>query len=151
MGFAAKSYCSLLCVMVLLPLVCYSQDAYVCSRATYYGSPDCLGTPTGACRFGENGRTVYDGGVSGVSRLYRNGTGSGACYQVQMWQADYQQWRGMRKAYGAVWDMANPPAGALNFRVQVSGSAGLKWVQLSSVIPSEWKAGAVYDTTIQLT
>ncbi|THF96672.1 hypothetical protein TEA_000859 [Camellia sinensis var. sinensis] len=54
-------------------------------------------------------------------------------------------------AYGAVWDMANPPAGALNFRVQVSGSAGLKWVQLSSVIPSEWKAGAVYDTTIQLT
>ncbi|CAL5436723.1 unnamed protein product [Camellia sinensis] len=249
MGFAAKSYCSLLCVMVLLPLVCYSQDAYMCSRATYYGSPDCLGTPTGACGFGENGRTVYDGGVSEVSRLYRNGTGSGACYQLckvpqlctedgvrvvvtdycegdktdfilstrvysrlarpnaaldlfaygvvdieyrripcqypgynlmvkvhehsrfpeylaavmlyqagqnditaaEVWQADCQQWRGMRKAYGAVWDMANPPAGALNFRVQVSGSAGLKWVQLSSVIPSEWKAGAVYDTTIQLT
>ncbi|KAF5942851.1 hypothetical protein HYC85_020493 [Camellia sinensis] len=250
MGFAAKTYCSLLYVMVLLPLVCYSQDAYVCSRATYYGSPDCLGTPTGACGFGEYGRTVYDGGVSGVSRLFRNGTGCGACYQVrckvpqlctedgvrvvvtdygegdktdfilstraysrlarpnaaldlfaygvvdieyrripcqypgynlmvkvhehsrfpeylalvmlyqagqnditatEVWQADCQQWRGIRKAYGAVWDMANPPAGALNFRVQVSGSAGLKWVQLSSVIPSEWKAGAVYDTTIQLT
>ncbi|KAL7219458.1 hypothetical protein ACSBR2_012499 [Camellia fascicularis] len=70
---------------------------------------------------------------------------------AEVWQADCQQWRGTRKAYGAVWDMANPPAGALNFRVQVSGSAGLKWVQLSSVIPSEWKAGAVYDTTIQLT
>ncbi|GMQ04665.1 hypothetical protein CsSME_00050010 [Camellia sinensis var. sinensis] len=82
MGFAAKSYCSLLCVMVLLPLVCYSQDAYVCSRATYYGSPDCLGTPIGACGFGEYGRTVYDGGVSGVSRLYRNGISCGACYQV---------------------------------------------------------------------
>ncbi|GMP55249.1 hypothetical protein CsSME_00020118 [Camellia sinensis var. sinensis] len=239
MGFAVKNYCSLLCVMVLLPLVCYSQDAYVCSGATYYGSPDCLGTPTEACGFGEYGRTVYDGGMSGVSRLYRNGTGCGACYQVrcevpqlctedgvrvvvtdygegdktdfilstraysrlarpnaaldlfaygvypgynlmvkvhehsrfpkylalvmlyqagqnditaaEVWQADCQQWRGMRKAYGAVWNMANPPAGALNFRVQVSGSAGLKWVQLSSVIPSEWKAGAVYDTTIQLT
>ncbi|XP_028077527.1 expansin-like B1 [Camellia sinensis] len=70
---------------------------------------------------------------------------------AEVWQADCQQWRGMRKAYSAVWDMANPPAGALNFRVQVSGSAGLKKVQLTSVIPSEWKAGAVYDTTIQLT
>ncbi|KAL7167074.1 hypothetical protein ACSBR2_037695 [Camellia fascicularis] len=83
MGFAAKSYCSFLCVMVLLPLVCYSQDAYVRSRATYYGSPDCLGTPTGACGFGEYGRTVYDRGMSEVSRLYRNGTGYGACYQVR--------------------------------------------------------------------
>ncbi|GMP81047.1 hypothetical protein CsSME_00035896 [Camellia sinensis var. sinensis] len=82
MGFAAKSYCSLLCVMVLLPLVCFSQDACVCSRATYYGSPDCLGTPNIACGFGEYGRTVYDGGVSGVSRLCRNGTDCGACYQV---------------------------------------------------------------------
>lgn len=36
----------------------------------------------GACGFGEFGRTVNDGSVSGVSRLYRNGTGCGACYQV---------------------------------------------------------------------
>lgn len=36
----------------------------------------------GACGFGEYGRTVNDGNVAGVSRLYRNGTGCGACYQV---------------------------------------------------------------------
>ncbi|KAI7988971.1 Expansin-like B1 [Camellia lanceoleosa] len=206
MDFAAKSYCFLLCVMVLLPLVCYSQDAYVSSRATYYGSPDCLGTPTGACRFGEYGRTVYDGGVSGVSNLsdrmellrckvpqlctedgvrvvvtdYSEGDKtdfilSTRAYSrlarpnaaldlfaygvvdieyrripcqypgynlmvkvhehsrfpeyltvIMLYQAgqnditaavsvaaDCQQWRGMRKAYGARWDMANPPAGNL--------------------------------------
>ncbi|XP_057475462.1 expansin-like B1 [Actinidia eriantha] len=249
MGFSQKTYCSLLFVMVLLPALGHSQDAYVSSRATFYGSPDCLGTPTGACGFGDYGRTVNDGSVSGVSRLYKNGTGCGACYQVrckipqlciedgvrvvvtdygegdktdfvlstrafsklarpntalelfaygvvdiefrgipcqypgynlmvkvhehsrfpeylavvllyqagknyitavEVWQANCQQWSGMRRSYGAVWDMANPPAGALNFRVQVSGSAGPKWVQLSSVLPSEWKAGAVYDTSIQL-
>ncbi|KAG5517323.1 hypothetical protein RHGRI_037918 [Rhododendron griersonianum] len=249
MGFPPKSYWYLLCVMVLLPALCHSQDAYVCSRATYYGSPDCLGTATGACGFGGYGRTINDGSVSGVSRLYRHGTGCGACYQVrckvpqlcvedgvnvvvtdygegdktdfvlstraysrlarpnaalellaygvvdieyrripcqypgynlmvkvhehsrfpeylaliflyqdgqnditavEVFQADCQQWKGMRKAYGAVWDMANPPPGAINIRVQVSGSAGQTWVQLSSVVSSEWKAGDVYDTSIQL-
>ncbi|XAR54894.1 hypothetical protein NMG60_11030224 [Bertholletia excelsa] len=246
MGFAAKTYGFLLCAMVLIPAICYAQDSYVSSRATYYGSPDCLGTPTGACGFGEYGRTVNDGSVTGVSRLYRNGTGCGACYQVrckipqlciddgvkvvvtdygegdktdfilstrayarlarpnaaidlfaygvvdveyqripcqypgynlmvkvhdhskypeylaivilyqsgqsditaaEVYQADWQQWRCMRKAFGAVWDMPNPPAGALNMRVQVSGSG---WVQLNGVVPSDWKAGAVYETAIQL-
>jgi hypothetical protein len=69
---------------------------------------------------------------------------------VEVFQADCQQWRGMRNAYGAVWDLATPPPGAINMRFQVSGSAGQKWVQLSSVVPSEWKAGGVYDTSIQL-
>ena len=36
----------------------------------------------GACGFGEYGREVNDGQASAVSRLYRNGTGCGACYQV---------------------------------------------------------------------
>ncbi|KAL7175576.1 hypothetical protein ACSBR2_029221 [Camellia fascicularis] len=179
--------------MVLLPLVCYSQNAYVRSRATYYGSPDCIGTPNGVrvvvTDYGEGDKTDFILSTRAYSRLahpnaaldlfaygvvdieYRRIPCQYPGYNLmvkvhedsrfpeylnditaaEVWQADCQQWRGMRKAYGAVWDMANPPAGALNFRVQVSGSAGLKWVQLSSVIPSEWKAGAVYDTTIQLT
>ncbi|KAA8526002.1 hypothetical protein F0562_007898 [Nyssa sinensis] len=250
MGFALQYCCSLLFVTVLLPAVlCCSQDFFVSSRATFYASPDSLGNPTGACGFGEYGRTVNGGEVSGVSGLYKNGTGCGACYQVrcknpqycsedgakivvtdygegdrtdfilslraytklarpnmvvelqaygvvdieyqsipcqypgsnlmfkvhehsrfpeylaivilyqagvneitsvEVWQNDCQQWRGMRRAYGAVWDMANPPRGALDLRFQVSGSAGVKWMQMRNVIPSDWKAGAAYETGIQL-
>lgn len=57
----------------------------------------------------------------------------------------------MRRAYGIVFDMANPPAGSINLRFQVRGSAGYTWVQTNNVIPSYWKAGAVYDSNIQLT
>lgn len=214
------------------------------------GSPDCLGSPRGACGYGEYGRTVNDAYVAGVSRLYRNGTGCGACYQlrckvpqlctdegvsvvvtdygeghntdfilstrayarlsrpnmalelmaygvvdieykriscnfpgsnllfkvheksafphylaivalyaagqndiiaVEIWLEEYKEWRCMRRVYGAVWDIENPPRGAVTLRFQVSGSSGQKWVQLQNVIPSDWKAGATYDSTIQLT
>ncbi|KAI3453449.1 hypothetical protein Pfo_010112 [Paulownia fortunei] len=236
-------------VLLLSASLCYAQDGYVYSRATYYGSPDCFGNPTGACGFGDYGRTVNNGVVSGVSRLYRNGTGCGACYQVrckipthcseegtklvvtdygegdntdfilsprayanlarpdmaaelfaygvvgveyrripcrygynlmlkvhehsnfptylailaiyqagiyditavEVWQEDCKEWRGMRRAYGAVWDIANPPLGPLNLRFQVSGGAygEMKWVQIGSVIPSDWKAGVAYETAFQ--
>ncbi|KDP39949.1 hypothetical protein JCGZ_03480 [Jatropha curcas] len=240
-------YC-FVCFIILLPVISYSQD-FTYSRATYYGSPDCLGTPTGACGFGEYGRTVNNANVAGVSRLYRNGTGCGGCYQVrckapnictddgvnvvvtdygegdrtdfilstrayarlaqpnmvlelfaygvvdveyrrvpcrysgynvmfkvhensrfpeylaivilyqgglndilavQIWQEDCKEWTGMRKAYGGVWDMPNPPKGYISLRFQVSGSEGLKWVQASNVLPSEWKVGVAYDSAIQL-
>ncbi|KAK9274524.1 hypothetical protein L1049_021773 [Liquidambar formosana] len=251
MAFALKFHYCLLFIMVLLPALCSAdQDPFTGSRATYYGSPDCLGTPTGACGFGEYGRTVYDGNVAGVSRLYRNGTGCGGCYQVRctvpklctddgvnvvvtdhgegdhtdfilsprgfaglarpnmaldlmaygvvdiefrrvscryprsnlnfkvhensrfpeylaivilyqggqnditavdIWQEDYQQWSSMRRAFGAVWDMPNPPSGGLNLRFQVSGSYGRqRWVQLRNVIPGDWKAGVAYESAIQL-
>uniref|UniRef100_A0A2N9H3Q3 Expansin-like EG45 domain-containing protein n=1 Tax=Fagus sylvatica TaxID=28930 RepID=A0A2N9H3Q3_FAGSY len=143
MGFALVY---LLCVMVLLPALCTSDDTFTLSRATYYGSPDCYGTPSGACGFGEFGRTVNDGYVSGVARLYRNGTGCGGCYQE-----DCQQWTAMRKAYGAVWDMASPPSGSIKLRFQVSGSAGITWVQPRRALPSDWKVGVAYDSDIQLT
>ncbi|KAK4751727.1 hypothetical protein SAY87_020525 [Trapa incisa] len=73
----------ILCSLLLLPVICRSQDSFVPSRATFYGSPDCYGTPRGACGFGEYGRTVYDGYVTGVSRLYRDGSDCGACYQIR--------------------------------------------------------------------
>ncbi|KAF8412469.1 hypothetical protein HHK36_000433 [Tetracentron sinense] len=238
----------LLCFVLLLPVLCSSQDTFLCSRATYYGSPDFLGTPTGACGFGEFGRNVNGGDVGAVSRLYRNGTGCGACYQVrctipqlcddagvkivvtdhgegdytdfilstrgftklarpnmaaelvahgvvdieyrriscqypgynlvfkvhehsrfpeylaivvlyqagqkdivtiEVWQEDCQQWRSLRRAYGAVWDMTNPPRGAVNLRFQLSGDDS-KWVQLRNAIPSDWKAGVAYDSAIQI-
>ena len=46
MWFSLKFHYFLVSVMVLLPALCYSQDYFVRSRATYYGSPDCLGTPS---------------------------------------------------------------------------------------------------------
>lgn len=67
-----------------------------------------------------------------------------------MVQEDCQEWRGMRRAFGAVFDTANPPSGEINLRFQVSGSAGVYWVQSKNAIPSDWKAGAAYDTDIQL-
>ena len=56
----------------------------------------------------------------------------------------------MRKAYGAVWDMSNPPKGSITLRFQVSGSAGQKWIQAQNAIPSEWKVGVAYDSAILL-
>lgn len=39
--------------------------------------------PAGACGFGEFGKTVNNGEVAGVSRLYSGGSGCGACYLVR--------------------------------------------------------------------
>ncbi|KAM1024414.1 hypothetical protein ACFX13_038419 [Malus domestica] len=207
----------------------------------------------GACGFGEYGTKVNDGQVSAVSRLYRNGTGCGACYQVrckipqhcssdgvttvvtdhgegdrtdfifsprsyaklanspassevlfasgvveieyrrvacrfsgkglvfkvhegskypfyfalviqyvsgineitavEVLQEDNQQWRPMRRVYGAVWDLQNPPTGAFSLRFQiVSGraTAEVDWMQATKVIPADWEAGAAYPSDIQL-
>ncbi|KAF3448244.1 hypothetical protein FNV43_RR08957 [Rhamnella rubrinervis] len=252
MGFTLEKQMCLLALFVLLfPLLCASQDTFTRSRATYYGSPDCYGTPRGACGYGEYGRTVNDGHVAGVARLYRNGSGCGACYQVrctnkqycsddgvnivatdygegdrtdfilntrayaklalpnlalelfsygvvdveyrriscrysgynnlmykvhehsryphylaivilyiggqnditavELWQEDCKEWKPMRRAFGTVWDMENPPKGSINLRLQVSGTAGVTWVQNNNAIPDYWNAGVVYDSTIQLT
>ncbi|KAJ0961622.1 hypothetical protein J5N97_001119 [Dioscorea zingiberensis] len=172
----------------------------------------------GACGYGDFGRDINGGDVGAVSRLYRNGSGCGACYQpwpwklahpnmaahliaygtidveyrriscqypgnnlifkvtensrypdylalvilyqagqrdimaVELWQEDCKEWRGMRRAYGAVWDSVNPPNGPMNMRLQVSGDDGAQnWVQLTAVVPNDWKAGVSYDSAVQLT
>lgn len=58
----------------------------------------------------------------------------------------------MRKPYGDVWDLENPPKGPLTVRFQTNGGDqdGQKWVLLPSIIPSDWKVGVTYDTWIQL-
>lgn len=55
----------------------------------------------------------------------------------------------MRRVYGVVFDYENPPSGELSLRFQVSGNGGVYWVQSKNVIPSDWKAGAAYDTMVQ--
>ncbi|KAK9144685.1 hypothetical protein Sjap_004588 [Stephania japonica] len=83
MGLAFNLFCSL-CLLVLLPAaLCHSDYPYTRSRAAFYGTPDGLGTPSGACGYGDFGRTLNDGIVAAVSnRLYKNGLGRGACYQL---------------------------------------------------------------------
>lgn len=39
--------------------------------------------PGGACGYNEFGKRINGGDVGAVSRLYRNGMGCGACYQVR--------------------------------------------------------------------
>ncbi|KAK1305535.1 Expansin-like B1 [Acorus calamus] len=237
-------------LVVFFPSLCTCQSDFVSSRATFYGSPDCLGTPRGGCGYGEFGRNVNGGDVGAVAWLFRNGSGCGACYQVkctypglcsdggvnvvvtdhgasgntdfilsagaftklatptyaselmayggveiqyrripcqypgynlmfmvtehsnyphyigfviiyqagqqditnvELWREDCQQWWGMRRAFGAVWDMANPPRGALNARLTLVGdNRATTSIQLNNAIPNDWKAGAVYDSAVQL-
>ncbi|KAF3448248.1 hypothetical protein FNV43_RR08961 [Rhamnella rubrinervis] len=54
---------------------------------------------------------------------------------VELRQEDCKEWIPMRRAYGIVWDMANPPVGSISLRLLVSDSAGLTWVQTDNVIP----------------
>lgn len=74
--------CLVLIVVVFLPTLYHAQD-FVCSRATYFGSPKCPGNPRGACGYGELGTSANNGNVAAVSRLYKGGAGCGACYQVR--------------------------------------------------------------------
>ncbi|KAG4930464.1 hypothetical protein AAZX31_17G143300 [Glycine max] len=84
MELSFKHQLGLVCVIMLFPALCFCQE-YTKSRATFYGTSDGYGTPTGACGFGEYGRAMnwYDGRVAGVSDLWRNGAGCGTCYQVR--------------------------------------------------------------------
>ncbi|KAH9321456.1 hypothetical protein KI387_016095, partial [Taxus chinensis] len=225
--------------------------SYTESRATYYGSPDCLGTAGGACGYGSFGRNLNGGDVAAVAQLYRNGTGCGACYQVkcsdvelcgeegvkvvvtdygqgdrtdfilsshgytqlartdktkellslgvvdveykriscqypgykimfkidessnfpdylalQFWyqagqkdilavelcQEQSYEWKAMCRSHGAVWDVVTPPkGGTLSLRFLVSDEInGQEWKSAANVIPPNWKAGALYDSGIQL-
>ncbi|XP_031502854.1 expansin-like B1 [Nymphaea colorata] len=249
MASSLMSFSCLVYFVLLFPTLSTSQNAFVCSRATFYGNPYSLGTASGTCGFGEFGSTLNGGNVAAVSDLFRHGAGCGACYQVrctypglcnengvtvvatdhghgdhtdfilsgrsfsnlalpnmaeelmaygvvdiefkrvscqypghnlmfkvtehsnypyyialtpiyqggmkdivavQIWQEDCHEWKEMRRAYGGVWDMANPPRGPLNLRLQVSGEDGQKpIIPLGQVIPGDWQCGAVYDSNLQ--
>ncbi|KAG2679970.1 hypothetical protein I3760_11G076500 [Carya illinoinensis] len=77
-------------MVLLFPAIYATRDVFTySSRATYYGSDNSHGTPSGTCGYGQFGRTVNDGGVTGVSRLYKNATSCGACYQVRCTSSQY--------------------------------------------------------------
>ncbi|KAK9152011.1 hypothetical protein Syun_010320 [Stephania yunnanensis] len=46
MSIAIIQFYGVMFLLLLLPALCVSEDTYTCLRATYYGSPGRLGTPS---------------------------------------------------------------------------------------------------------
>ncbi|XP_028762630.1 expansin-like B1 isoform X2 [Neltuma alba] len=68
---------------------------------------------------------------------------------VEIYQNDRHEWRPMRRAYGAVFDIVGAPRGPLMLRLRFSGRTG--WAQSTkSAIPGDWKVGASYDSQVQV-
>ncbi|KAK9144695.1 hypothetical protein Sjap_004598 [Stephania japonica] len=115
-----------------------STDPGAAGLASGGRSPDGLGTPSGACGYGDFGRTLNDGIVATVALdirisceylghnikikihessrypdylailiIYKGGKSQ--ITAVELLQG--KQWKAMRNAYGAVWDLPNPPKG----------------------------------------
>lgn len=56
----------------------------------------------------------------------------------------------MTRDFGAVWSTGRAPAGALQFRLVVTGGYDGKWVWAEKVLPPDWRTGAVYDAGVQI-
>lgn len=57
----------------------------------------------------------------------------------------------MRRSYGAVFDLSNPPKGNLKLKIQIKVDGKTKWVQSDkTVIPDHWKADSTYETDVQI-
>ncbi|CAN0908357.1 Expansin-like B1 [Linum grandiflorum] len=70
---------------------------------------------------------------------------------VELQQEGGEKWVTMNKAWGAVWDLAVPPTGALKLRVKVRNANGEeKLIEANKGLPSSWKPGAGYDSHVQL-
>ncbi|CAI0418208.1 unnamed protein product, partial [Linum tenue] len=79
---------AIVCMSVVLPAplthaTAPPSSSYVKGRVAYYRMTSGLGTPTGACGYGETGAAYNYGNVADASsKLWKNGTVCGACYQV---------------------------------------------------------------------
>ncbi|CAL9045368.1 expansin-like A2 [Musa acuminata AAA Group] len=71
---------------------------------------------------------------------------------VDVAQVGSWNWRFMSREYGPVWSTRRAPAGALQFRMVVTGGYDGKWVWAEkAVLPAEWKTGSIYELGVQLT
>ncbi|KAK9164989.1 hypothetical protein Scep_000180 [Stephania cephalantha] len=65
-------------------------------------------------------------------------------------QVGSSNWNYLSRNYGAVWDTSRVPAGPLMFRLVVTGGYDGKWIWAPKVLPTDWKAGAIYDAGVQI-
>lgn len=70
---------------------------------------------------------------------------------IDVAQVGSSRWSFLSRNHGAVWDTSRVPTGALQFRFVVTSGYDGKWIWAKSVLPADWKAGAVYDTGVQIT
>lgn len=62
-----------------------------------------------------------------------------------------REWIAMRRVYGAVFDLSNPPEGALKVRFTVGKVyGGTTLVYSRARIPENWQPGKTIDTGIHL-
>ncbi|CAI0418195.1 unnamed protein product [Linum tenue] len=72
---------------------------------------------------------------------------------IQIYDGSVKQWKDMRNAYGAVYDLPNPPKGTISLRLKlknIASGGAVKLVKLDNVIPRFWKAGVAYDSKVKL-
>ncbi|KAK9698850.1 hypothetical protein RND81_08G135600 [Saponaria officinalis] len=72
---------------------------------------------------------------------------------VQIWQKKWKTWIPMRKTFGAVWDIENPPRGDINLKFLLSATGSVddgQWVESPTIASTSIQAGATLDTGIQL-
>lgn len=65
-------------------------------------------------------------------------------------QVGGNEWRAMRRAFGAVFDILDAPHQPIIVRLQLIGRAGRYLVESKSAIPRDWKIGASYDTQLHI-
>ncbi|KAF6172488.1 hypothetical protein GIB67_007001 [Kingdonia uniflora] len=80
---------------------------------------------------------LYQGGQTDIVSVYVAQVGS-------------SNWSPVSRNYGAVWATSSVPAGALQFRLMVTGGYDGKWVLTNNVLPADWKAGGVYTSAVQI-
>lgn len=83
-----------------------------------------------------------------IKVLYQGG-------QTDILTADVAQvgsgnWKPMKRNYGAVWDTSATPNGPLEIRFSINSGAATRYFNTNQVLPKNWKAGVVYNSTVQI-
>ncbi|XP_021757765.1 expansin-like B1 [Chenopodium quinoa] len=75
--------------------------------------------------------------------------------RIEVWQEETQEWKPMRKPFGAVWDLENPPTVNGGYRVRyllrASNTNAATWVESPTLIPANnSQKGADFQLAIKL-